>query len=284
MTINNNKLSVGYLGIPGSYSYIAGILYFKKSDEFIGFSSFENIVSAVGKGKLIRGILPIENSLTGNIYETYDLLLSENLNIVGEIVLKVNHHLLAKKEFMESKLNINNLKKCYSHPQAFKQCKSFFINHKHILKLYEKDTATGAKKLKKEKITSAAISNRFAANIYKLHIVKENIGDHRFNFTRFVVIGKKSANTGNKVTMIFSVAHKPGSLVKALEPYAKYGFNLTRIESRPILGKPWEYIFVVDFEIDQNRNRLNNVINEMKINTNFIKVLGQYQKGNIYET
>ncbi|MBI4066777.1 hypothetical protein HY407_00180 [Candidatus Gottesmanbacteria bacterium] len=276
--------TISYLGLAGSNSYIAAQKYFKKYS-LVSCNSFSSIVSKVIRGETNLGILPLENSLTGSIYETYDLLLTGNLSIVGEIFLNINHHLLVKKIFLENKLDILDLTHCYSHPEVFKQCKSFFHQYPHIKTILTEDTTRAAIKLKEDKaIATCAIGTKLGASLYHLQTLKKNIAESPYNFTRFVVVSKKGQKKGNKVSLIFSVEHVPGSLLKTLEPYPRYGLNLTKIESRPVFGKPWEYIFFVDFELKDKKDLLPKILSQMKEHVNFLKILGLYEKGEIYES
>lgn len=276
-------MKIAYLGIPGSYSFIAAEKYFSKKSMFIQNNSISEVMQKVSAKICDFGIVPLENSTTGSIVETYDCLIDSKISIVGEIVLHIHHHLLG----MGGKVgqSLNRISTCYSHPQAIDQCQKFFKKHSRIKPVLTSDTATGARMIVQlNSDTNAAIGANQAAKLYGLQIWQKRIEDNPNNFTRFAVIAKTGKKRGNKISLVFSVEHKPGSLFRTLEPYARLGLNLTKIESRPVFGKPWEYIFFLDFEIGKRKNQLSKLLSEMKEHVNFLKVLGRYNKGKIYET
>jgi len=275
------KKKIIFVGIPGSFSFIAAQKYFGERIKMQGKQSIQNVFWDLGKRKADYGVVPVENSTTGSILETYDQLMANNTNILGEVRLQIHHNLLV----VNKKINIRDIKKCYSHPQAISQCEAFFKNHNWIKPQFTPDTATAAQLVAKTgKAVEAALASSETAKLYKLHILKANIEDNKNNFTRFAVIGEKKNKSGNKASIVFSVKHIPGSLFKALAPYAALGLNLTKIESRPLFGKAWEYIFFVDFEIKDNLSNFWQMITEMKEVTEFVTVLGLYKKGKTYET
>ncbi|MEK7072408.1 MAG: prephenate dehydratase domain-containing protein [Patescibacteria group bacterium] len=275
------KTTVHYLGQPGSYSYLAAKKYFKNIKNLIGSDSFEDIFNSLNKKERDYGIIPVENSLTGSITQNYDLLMKSDSFISGEIILKIQHHLLVKEE----NTRLINLKYCYIHSESLKQCQNFFMANKNINPIYAKNTASAAILLNKKGLKNyCAIASSQAAQINKLKIMNINVQNDDDNYTRFAVISGRSKKKGNKASIIFSLVHEPGSLLKALKPYAEAGLNLSKIESRPIIGKPWEYMFIVDFLLSNNTGNLNTVLNKMKKNTNYLKLLGVYDSGNIYES
>lgn len=272
-------MKIAYLGIPGSYSYIAGQKYFKNK-KMIGYNNIRSVFQKVSENTCRFGIVPLENTTTGSIFETYDLLLTYKLAITGEVVLKIHHHLLAKEI-----LDMKNYKFCYSHPQAIQQCKTISDKFPWLKFEFTQDTASAAKLLaEKNNHNKLAIGSREAALIYKLKIVQKNIEDNKNNMTRFAVIANKIINKGNKISLIFTVKHQPGSLVKALKPYTDFGFNLTKIESRPIISKPWEYMFILEMDLNNKSKLSDKLFSEMKKVTNFLKLLGRYDKGKIYDS
>lgn len=276
----NYMKKIAYLGIPGSFSFIAAQKYFGGDITLIGSPTIKNVFANLTNHKADFAVVPVENSTTGSILETYDQLMSSNMSILGEVRLKIHHNLLV----INKKVSILDIKKCYSHPQAISQCEAFFENHNWIKPHFTSDTATAAELVAKNKKTvEAALANYETAKLYKLHILKSSIGNKN-NFTRFVIIGDEKNKSGDKASIVFSVKHVPGSLFKALAPYAAMGLNLTKIESRPLFGKVWEYIFFVDFGIDHNLSNFWKMIAEMKEVTEFITVLGLYRKGKTYET
>lgn len=272
---------ISYFGIAGSFSFIAAGKYFSVNSEMFSNKTIKDVFINIKNHKSEFGVVPVENSTTGSILETYDQLMDSGLTICGEVRLKIHHNLLVS----EINTNIDDIKKCYSHPQAIAQCESFFEKHKGIKPNLSTDTATAAEFIaKSNKKDEAAIASADTANIYNLKILRKNIEDNKNNFTRFVIIGSSKNKSGNKASIVFSVKHIPGSLYHALRPYAGLGLNLTKIESRPLFGKTWEYIFFADFDMENNIENFNEMIREMKETTEFINILGIYNKGETYAT
>jgi len=311
---------IAYLGIPGSYSYIAANKYFGKEIKMKSCNNIKDVFNQVESCETNFGIVPLENSSTGSLLETYDHLVNSRLSITGEIILKIHLHLLVcrgTKTIKKVKLHgltpmasslagfSNGAKPCtechsspllrtghsgtwiniYSHPQAFMQCKDFLFDKHLSSHFYSTDTASAAMLVARhQRRNEAAIASKTAAEIYGLIPLYRNIEDIRSNFTRFVILKRKNIQTGSKISLAFSISHAPGSLYKALEPYALNNLNLSKIESRPIFGKPWEYIFFLDFEIDNPEFNLESFLSNIKEHTNFMKFLGRYDKGEMYES
>lgn len=274
-----NTEEVAYLGIPGSFSHSAAQLYFMKKVTLQSQPSIESVLLQVQQEKAEFGVVPMENSSTGSIMETYDQLLNTHLIIVGEIILRIHHHLAGHAK------EIKDIKRCYSHPVAFAQCDGFFKKHAVIEKMYTSDTATAAKLVsERNESHEAAITGRRATQLYDLPVISENIEDVSTNYTRFVVIGKKTNQKGNKFSLALSVKHEPGSLVRILKPLSDFGLNMTKIESRPLFGKVWEYIFFLDFESQSENTDVEKTITIMKEDVTFLTLLGRYNKGEIYES
>ncbi len=280
------KIKVAYQGQPGAFSEIAIQKYFAALSGVvtIGQNTFKQVFEAVKDKKADYAMVPIENTLAGSIHQNYDLLKKYSLFIIGEIYLCINHNLLvipAPNISLNKRLRM--IKKVYSHPVALAQCEQFFINHPWIKPIQAEDTAGSAKDLSESvNLNEAAIASRLAGRIYKLKILKSNIETNKKNFTRFVVISKKkNGKRANKVSLVFSLSHKPGSLFKSLEAFAREKINLSKIESRPILGRPFEYLFYLDFEIN-NLKKCQEAIKELKKYTHYFKTLGYYQKGKTF--
>lgn len=279
MNKKDNK-GIAYLGLPGSYSYIAGKKYFGQNCNMVSCSDFKSIFKKVSEDICNEGIVPIENSLTGSLVENYDLLQKTSLKIVGEIFLKINHYLLGKTT---DKIKLKEIKNCYLHPEVFSQCRTFFDTHPWIKAEFTLDNGSAAKKVSEiDNKQSVAIGSKMAADINKLKMLTANLVADCHNYTRFAVISKKPNRGGNKISLIFSVEHKPGSLNKVLTVFAKYRLNLTKIESRPAKVKPWEYIFFLDFEYGKNKKEVEIALQKVKQHVIYIKVSGRYKKGKVY--
>lgn len=247
-------MKIAYQGIEGSFSHrtLAG-----HKGEKVGLPTFRDVYEAVLNGEADLGLLPIENTLAGTIYETIDLLSQGDLKIVGELHTQVEHSLLA--------LPGAKISKVLSHPKALAQCTKLFADHPEWTPVPHYDTAGAAADVAASgDPTLAAIANRSAAEIYGLDVVSVGVQDHDENYTRFYLISK-TATTGSKGSLCFTLDHKPGKLAEMLNLFAKLGINLTYIVSRPIVGKPFEYLFYVDLE---NASKLPNIEG---------KILGTYE-------
>lgn len=270
---------VGYLGIPGSFSHIAALRYFGGDVSFFEGKSFQEILKTVQNQDINYAILPIENSVSGSVVKNYDLLLETNVTIIGEIYLRVSQNLLVKR-----KLSPKAITKIFSHPEAFKQCEEF-LSRLTVTKIEMSDTATAAKYVsEKGKNTEGAIASIDAAKLYSLIVLKKHIETNKANYTRFIVIARKTTvnNSVNKATLLFTVKHKPGTLYKVLGALANRSLNLTKIESRPMLGSPFEYMFYMDFEFD-SIEQAKEAIRELEKETTSLRILGKYKKGELYE-
>ena len=271
-------MKVAYQGIRGAYSEAAIYRHYGKKVEAIGCEMFDNVFDAVKKGKADYGLVPVENTIAGTIVENYDLLLKEDVFVVAEVFLKISHSLLSHKGN-----KLENIKKAYSHPHALHQCRDFLKKY-NIKAIPEYDTAGSAEIVKeRNKMDEAAIASDLCAKIYRLEIIKKNIGSGSSNTTRFLVFVKKDKVPKDikkeKTSIAFKTKHYPGSLVNCLQRLAKNSINLTKLESRPIPENPWEYIFYVDFEGSIDDKNVKLALSEMEASSTLIKVLGSYPKG-----
>ncbi len=275
-----------YQGVKGSFTYFAAIKAFGQKNDFIGVDNFREIFEGVINKKADYGVLPTENTIAGSVYENYDNLekYSRKIQVIKEVYLKISHCLLGIKFNIPKEKRIKLIKKVYSHPKAIEQCNIFLNKYPYIEKIAYKDTAGAAKFVKESKdITLAAIASREAGKIYGLEVLKEKIEDSPNNFTRFFVISRRNLDLknfeGDKCSVIFKLPHVAGSLYNVLEVFARYKINLTKIESRPIIGKPFEYNFFVDFEIDKQKpQEIVKILKEVRKKTDDFIILGFYQK------
>lgn len=239
---------VAFQGEPGAYSEAAALEYFKYNAKTHPRHTFDDVFQAVEYQVCSHGFIPIENTLAGSIHRNYDLMLRHNLYIVGEYHFRVKHYLLACK-----KTKLEQIKEVHSHPQALAQCEAS-LKRLDLNLVPEADTAGSARLIKEMKSSSAAaIASRHAAEVYDLDVLIENLEDNPANYTRFLVLARynppqiQDEQITHKTTVVFSLQNKPGALFKALSVFALRDINLTKIESRPIVGKPWEYMFYIDF-------------------------------------
>ena len=267
------RLTISFQGERGAYSEEAAI---ERFGEFVDFNSrrtLREVFDDVDHRRSNVGVVPAENSIEGTITQTYDLLLATELKIVAETVHLIRHSLLALPG-----VNLSDLKAVYSHPQAIAQCQSY-LERLRLETIAWYDTAGAAKMVREHRLENAgAIAGTRAAHIYDLRVLATDIQDYTENFTRFFVIGTETPDptSHDKTSVIFGVKHEPGTLFKALSVFADGRLNLTKIESRPIKGKPWEYYFYVDFEGHQDSKHVKEVLAALETRTTYLKVIGSY--------
>ena len=264
-------IHVSFQGERGAYSEAAARLFFDEEIETIPLATFTEVLENTSKDKTQYAILPIENSLEGSVGESYDLLYSTSLNATGETYHRIEHCLIGTGKMDE-------VDTVYSHPQALGQCRNFIDKH-NMKTIPSYDTAGSVKIIKKlNKKNYAGIASKTAALIYNMPIITENIANNQNNYTRFLILSKKkSFETGNdKTSIIFSIKHEPGSLYRIIENFHKNNVNLTKIESRPTKENIWEYNFYVDFEGHEENPEISKMIDKIKQETLFMKVLGSY--------
>ena len=228
----------------------------------------------VAAGRADYAVLPIENSTAGIVADIYDLLTEYNLYIVGEQVLKVEHVLLGLPE-----AKLSDVSCVYSHPQGLSQCREYLEEHRQWKNVAVSNTAAAAKKVSEEQDkTHAAIASRDAGEFYNLKILAENICKNDSNVTRFIVLAKKPVyeNSSSKISVCFEARHESGTLYNVLSHMIYNGLNMTKIESRPIVGKTWEYRFFVDFEGNLRDSAVKNALRGMEAETGYLKILGNY--------
>jgi prephenate dehydratase len=267
--------NISFQGERGAYSEAAAKSFFDEI-ETIPFATFAEVLENTSKGNSEYSILPVENSLEGSVGESYDLLYSTSLNIIGEIYHRVEHCLIGIGK-------LEDVDTVYSHPQALGQCRKFIEEH-HMKTIPTYDTA-GSVKIVKElnKKNCACIASKTSSLIYNMPIMSENIANNSNNYTRFLILSKKeSTQTENdKTSIIFSIKHEPGSLFRIIENFHKNNVNLTKIESRPTKSNTWEYNFYVDFEGNKENPKILEMLEKIKQESLFMKVLGSYHSAKL---
>jgi prephenate dehydratase len=269
------RLRVGFQGEHGAYSEQAIINHFGKEVVTVPNKSIREVFNLTEVGGVDLGVVPIENSIEGSVSESYDLLLTSSVKVVGEIVLRVVHCLIGLPSSKLAKIRF-----VYSHPQALAQCRGFVASLR-AEPMITYDTAGSVKMIsEKGELDAAAIASERAASLYGMKVLAKGIEDYGRNYTRFLIVSKNESKRSkeSKTSIIFSVPHTPGSLYNALEVFAKSAINLTKIESRPTRQRPWEYYFFLDFEGHVKERRVSRVLGELAKNSVFLKVLGSYQK------
>lgn len=264
----------------GAFHEIAAYGYFENEEiEIVPRNTFKDLFKALKQGKVDFGITAIENSIAGSILPNYNLLLESNLQIVGEIYLRIKQNLVAMPG-----QTIKDIREVYSHPMAILQCQRFFDDHPSIRLIDSIDTALSAKEISDNKMLHAgAISSASAARKYNLEIIAEGIETHPKNYTRFLILKGKNGQTSdvtsiNKASLTFALAHKIGGLSKVLSILSYYDINLAKVQSMPIVGEDWEYQFFIDVEIDSYRLYYQ-AIEAIRPFTSGLQILGEYLKG-----
>ncbi|GEM_PF-303874 len=285
------KRTICYQGIPGAFSHIAAQGFFGNQHTFTGLSTFYDIFKEVEKEKADYGVIPVENSLAGSVVENYDLLYTHNVSVTGEYYQPIRHNLLVRKTTQKEKpIALKEIQKVYSHPKALEQCVQFFRKHRHMNPVVYNDTAEAARFIAStEERNIAAIASQEAATLYDLDIHKVDIQDNPNNWTRFLIITSLhrkqdilAHDTMYKCSLMFTLPHKPGSLHSIIGIFANAHLNLSKIESRPIHGTTFEYVFCIDVEFHSHDYSLvRDLIQSCVEMTNEIKVLGYYRKAHI---
>ena len=267
-------MKVSFQGEPGAYSEQAVFNYFGKV-ETVPCESFDVMFDSVVSGVSDAALAPIENSLAGSIHQNYDLLLRHDLHIVGEYFLRVQHCLITNPG-----VKMEDIKKAISHPQALGQCAGYLRSH-GIKAEQVYDTAGSVKMLKESGARDvAAIASKRAAELYGMQILQEGIEDNAENYTRFLAVGRESTvPTGeSKTSIVFTLKNVPGSLFKAMSVFALRDIDLTKIESRPLQGSPWEYLFYIDFIGAVHEETTRRALDHLGEYAVMLRVLGSYPR------
>lgn len=270
------QVRVAFQGERGAYSEAAAVAFFGEGITPVPCKSFDEVFTQVETGESNYGVVPIENSLAGSIHRNYDLLLRHELFIVGEINLRIVHNLIALPG-----VKLEDVKRVYSHPQALAQCERSLAALGDVEKVPTYDTAGSVRMLKDRGIyNGAAIASRRAAEIYGMNILASDFEDNPQNYTRFLVLHPEEVVPEGpaKTSIVFSVENEPGVLFKCLSVFALRDIDLTKIESRPLQGRPWEYLFYLDFAGSMQEERCRNAINHLQEITTFFRNLGSYPK------
>lgn len=269
-------MRIAIQGEPGSFSHEAA-LKLVPGAEIMPCALSAEVFAALAKGEADGAAIPIENSLAGSVSEHFDLLLSHDVKAERETLLRIRHNLMAAPG-----VELDAIERVYSHPVALAQCRRFLAEHPRMKALAFYDTAGSAKQIiETGDRRAAAIASEAAARYYGAEILKRNIEDNPENFTRFFLVRRSADATvdaeANKISLAFSIEHRPGSLVSALQELAALGTNLTKIESRPVHGKPWEYIFYVDC-LMRSADEGARAIAALKEHCTMVKELGRYKE------
>ena len=267
-------LTVAYLGPAASYTHLASVKHFGSSIHVLSQETIDKVFEAVEGKKVGYGVVPVENSTEGAVDRTLDVIAESTLTICGEVLLRISHHLLSQTG------RRTDIEEIYSHPQAFGQCRGWLIKNFPNISLVETTSTAKAAEIAAGNKKAAAIASSFAAEHYGLNVIESRIEDEHHNYTRFLILGSHSpGKTGNdKTSILFSIPHAPGTLYQVLKIFSDHGINLTKIESRPMRGKPWEYVFFVDVDGHTTDGPIEEAVVELKKTALLTKLLGSYPK------
>ena len=269
-----DHVKVVYQGIEGAYTHGAVLKYFGEDADAYHVKTWEAAMKAVEAGEADYAVLPIENSSAGAVTDNYDLLVKYHNYIVGETFLTVEHSLLGVEG-----AQLSDIKVVYSHPQALMQCSEYLNEHTEWQQISVENTAIAAKKVLTEQDRSqAAVASVWAGELYGLKSLACGINHNRNNTTRFIIVSRSPIYKmdANKISICFELPHKSGSLYNMLGNFIYNGVNMIKIESRPILGKNWEYRFFVDLEGNLGDTAISNALNSVKQEASYMRILGNY--------
>jgi prephenate dehydratase len=271
------NMRVAFQGEPGAFSEAGAVQLFGEEIQTVPRATFDATFRAIAEGAADALLVPVENTLAGSVVRVYDLLLESPLEMCGETILPIEHHLIVMPGS-----SFGTLRAVSSHPMALAQCEKFFLAHPHLKRVPAEDTAGSVREMMERGDNGcAAIAGRRAAVHYGAVILLESIQDNTENFTRFVLLLPPEhakmfrSPQARKISLAMRLAHKPGALLASLEPFAKHGVNLLKIESRPIHGRPWEYQFYLDVEADRP-DQLEKALLDVRAATSELRVLGRY--------
>lgn len=265
---------VAFQGERGAFSEEAALRLLGPSIAAVPCPTFEALFAAIDEGRADVLLAPIENSLAGSVHRSFDLLLESKLEITGEVIHPIAHYLIGVPG-----ATLDGITSVESHPVALAQCEQFFRAHPHIKRSATEDTAGSVRAIMQAgEPGRAAIAGRRAAEIYGATILREHIEDHRENYTRFLLLAPAPQPNAlaNKLSLVVELSHQPGSLHRALGIFSRRGINLTKIESRPIPGRPWQYRFYLDLQASLAAAETQSALEELKTCTEAIRVLGCY--------
>jgi prephenate dehydratase len=266
---------VAFQGVQGAFSEDAAASFFKDMGT-MPCPDFESVFRAVERGEAEYGIVPVENSLEGTVAAVNDLLLENDLIIVGEVLVPVVHCLIVHPD-----AELKDVKRVYSHPQALGQCRSFLAKYPQWEKVPAFDTAGSVRLIRDHGLKEeAAIASRRAAEVYGMKVLREGVQGSDDNFTRFFAIQRSNRllDHGDKTSLAFATRNIPGALYEAMGCFASREINMTKVESRPRRGRAWEYVFFVDIDGHVNDPKVADALADLVRRAVFVKVLGSYPR------
>ncbi len=288
LTTSQLRPRVAIQGVAGAFHEIAARHYhagrLTPNIEVVAAETFEDVVQCVESRQADSGVMAIENTIAGSIFNNYKLLNNSTLHITGEIYLRIRQNLMALQG-----QTVADLREVHSHPVALQQCEAFFSRHPHLKLVEASDTALVARDIQAQQWRGiAAVGSYLAAEMYQLHILAPSIETYKKNFTRFLILNESNLENEtaiadfNKISLVFSAAHTVGSLHQILGKLAQHGANLTKIQSMPLLDSQWEYQFFVDFMVAKAED-FYDILTDITPLTNELRVLGRYAAGAYFE-
>ena len=289
-SLNFNGKKLGYTGVPGAYAYEVMINLLKNSKnsdgstgvrakKILNFNTHKELVEGVESGKIDFAILPIENSIVGEVRDSIDLINKRSIYIVGEVKHRIEHNLLGIKGS-----KIEDIKRVYSHEQALMQCSEFLGKYPKWEKVKMNNTALSAKYIgdtrNKE---NACIANMETKEMYNLELLQPDINNEKENFTRFFIVSNRNfiCENSEKISVITSTKNESGALMKLLKVFSDYGLNMVNLKSRPKTNKPWEYYFYIDFEGNLEEENVEKALKEIREKSIYLQILGNYKIYNL---
>ena len=275
-------MKVSIQGERGSYHDLVANHIFGSNYESLCRGSFTEVFEDTYRGRSDYGIIAIENSIVGSLHDNYDLLLQYELRIHGERYLRISHNLLVNEN-----VRLRDIKEVRSHPIALRQCRQYLGKYPSWKIVEGTDTAGSCIDIVENNLTDvAAIASKSAAQVYGMKILAEGIETNKQNYTRFFVIAPSArySQRTNKTSIVFTAADEPGSLGRVFQLFSELNVNVSKIESRPVLGRVWQYYFYLDFEAGIDDERSKKILEKIYSHVNFMRILGSYKQGVLIET
>ena len=278
--LSQKKIAVAYLGPEATFTHLAGVKYFGRSAEHIPLETIDDVFNEVDKGRLEYGVVPVENSIEGSVFSTLDSFMKYNVKICGELQLPISHNLVCQSG------NIKDIQTVASHPQPLAQCREWLRKHLPGIPTLEVFSTGAAAKMAANNPNIGAIASSLAIKTYNIQEVVKGIEDYRGNTTRFLIIGKQSpASSGNdKTSILLSLrTNHPGALQEVLSVISTHNIDLTKIESRPIKGEKWKYLFFLDIAGHIENDIISECCEQLKANASSFEWIGSYPRENNHE-
>ncbi len=271
--------TIAYLGPEATFTHLASLSKFGSSVRYVPMAGINQVFQEVEQKRADYGVIPVENSIEGAVNHSLDMFMDSDLKICSEILFEISHNLMSNS-------NQQHIKRVYSNPQVFGQCRSWLQQNLGGVDLIDTASTTAAAQRAQKEEGSAAIASKLAATLYNLPILAEGIQDYAQNVTRFLIVGRQiPAATGkDKTSLLVSIKDKVGALQDMLVPFKKYRINMTKIESRPSKKRAWDYYFFIDFEGHVNDPRVKKMLAQVEGRVKFLKILGSYPASTARET